>query len=78
MDDKKAARKEYMRNYQLTRYYKNQQKSLDEQNTMRIKKRINIPEADIDKYGIHLANVYRLKKLLTILPPEIVKELYPV
>ena len=78
MDDKKEARKIYMRNYQLTRYYKNQQNALNEQNTQRLKKRIEIPSEDIKKYGIHLANVYRLKKLLTILPPEMVKELYPV
>jgi hypothetical protein len=78
MDDKREKRKEYMRNYQLTRYYKNQSKALDEQNTMRLKKKINIPVEDIEKYGIHLANVYKFKKLLTILPPEMVKELYPV
>jgi hypothetical protein len=70
-DDKREARKIYMRQYQLTRYYKNQQKALDEQNTMRIKKRMKIPQEDIDTFGIHLANVIKLKKLITIIPPEI-------
>lgn len=69
-DDKREARKIYMRQYQLTRYYKNQQKALDEQNTMRIKKRMLISQEDIDTFGIHLANVIKLKKLITIIPPE--------
>jgi hypothetical protein len=74
-DDKREARKIYMRQYQLTRYYKNQQKALDEQNTMRIKKRMKIPQEDIDTFGIHLANVIKLKKLITIIPPEILAKI---
>jgi hypothetical protein len=74
-DDKREARKIYMRQYQLTRYYKNQQKALDEQNTMRIKKRMKIPQEDIDTFGIHLANVIKLKKLITIIPPEMLAKI---
>ena len=75
MDEKQDQRREYMRKYMMTRYYKNQQKALDEQNTMRIKKRMRIPQEDIDTFGIHLANVIKLKKLITIIPPEILAKI---
>lgn len=77
--DKQEERREYMRNYMMTRYYKNQQKALNEQNTTRIKRRMNIPQEDIDTFGVHLANVIKLKKLITIIPPDILAKVqYPV
>jgi len=73
--DKQEERREYMRNYMMTRYYKNQQKALDEQNTARIKRRMKISQEDIDTFGVHLANVIKLKKLITIIPPEILAKI---
>ena len=77
--DKQEERREYMRNYMMTRYYKNQQKALNEQNTTRIKRRMNIPQEDVETFGVHLANVIKLKKLITIIPPDILAKIqYPV
>ena len=73
--DKQEERREYMRNYMMTRYYKNQQKALDEQNTTRIKRRMKISQEDIDTFGVHLANVIKLKKLITIIPPEMLAKI---
>ena len=66
-------RTDYMREYMRARYNNKKEHCRAEQNTRRLDKS-TIPAEDVEFYGVHLADIVKLKKLYTMIPPEMVKK----
>ena len=70
-------RSEYMRAYMSKKYKLDPQSARKYRNTCRARN-INsesLSEDDIIKYGIHLADILKLKKIISAIPKEFVVEL---
>jgi hypothetical protein len=72
---KTADMKAYMREYMRNRYEKNPEQSRSRMNSQNIKKRIDVPKDDTKRFGIHLADVYTIRKIKARLPPELFQEI---
>jgi hypothetical protein len=58
--------------YMTARYNKNKEKSANEQQAYRYKKKFNISEEESVKWGEHLADIIKLKQILLKLPANMV------
>jgi len=67
-------RTDYMRDYMRARYNAKKDHCRAEQNTRRLLNKTTIPAEDVEFYGVHLADVVKLKKLYTMIPPEMIKK----
>ena len=67
-------RTDYMRDYMRNRYNSKIEECRAEQNTRRLKSKSQFPQDEVEFYGVHLADVVKLKKLWTAIPPEMVKK----
>lgn len=67
-DDKKQKKtsdmKAYMREYMRNRYYKNAKQGCNERKTYYYKKKYNLSNEEVKKYGSHLHLVIKTKKLI--------------
>ena len=76
----KARRNEYMRNYMRNRYQKDPEKARQYRNTLRAKSKYEVSAEDSTRYGIYLADVLKLKKILAVIPrqhvEEVIREIY--
>ena len=61
-------RKEYMKEYMRNRYSADLEKARGYKNSLRYKSKLNISEDDFNKYGCYLADVIKLKKLISKIP----------
>jgi hypothetical protein len=68
-----SPRTEYMRNYMNKRYNEKHDECRADQNTRRVLSKQKVSQEDIEKYGIHLSDVLKLKKLITIIPPDMIR-----
>ena len=73
----KKNRGEYMRQYMAKKYKQNPQAARKYRNTCRARTINNelLSEDDIMKYGIHLADILKLKKIISAIPKEFAIEL---
>jgi len=69
--DKKAYMREYMRN----RYHTNLDVSRAYTKSLKAKKKNDITPEEFKLYGLHLANVLKLRQLKAELPPEIFQQI---
>ena len=69
-DEKKEARRLYMREYMKTRYHLDVEKSRKYKNTIvfKSKNKNTISNDDSKKYGEHLVDVIHLRKIFSTLP----------
>jgi len=67
-------RRDYMRDYQRQRYNADLEKARSYQQSLKLKKRMNISDALWDKYKHHLADIVKLTKILEHLPAELIQE----
>jgi hypothetical protein len=67
-------RRDYMRDYQRQRYNADLEKARAYQQSLKLKKRMNISDALWDKYKHHLADIVKLTKIMEHLPTEIIME----
>ncbi len=70
-------RGEYMRQYMAKRYQQDPHTAQKYRNTCRARHQIDdsISQDDITRYGIYLANIIKLKKIIADTPKEFVAEL---
>ena len=71
-------RREYFREYMRSRYKANPQKARAYKKTLRLMKsgEANTVNAkDYEKFGIYLADVIKMRAMISSFPPEIVKHL---
>ena len=68
---KTADKKAYMRDYMRTRYNNDLEGSRCYAKALKCKIRFNLSETDFKEYGIHLADIHKLKQLQQKLPPEL-------
>ena len=68
-------RREYMRDYQRTKYQEDLVKARAYQQSIKLKKKLNLSDDLWLKYKHHLADVVRLQELLNRLPAEVVKDI---
>ena len=71
-------RTDYMRNYMRDRYNTKKEQCRAEQNTRRLLNKTKVSEYEVQRFGIHLADVVKLKKLITIIPPDMIEEVMNV
>lgn len=71
----KLARQAYMREYQRKRYNANKEKELNYRYILRCKKEGELSNREVEKYGDHLKNVVKFRKILSKFPKEIADEL---
>ena len=74
LTDIKEKRKEYMRNYMRNRYQQDPVKASQYRNSCRAKTKNGVSAEDSTKYGVYLADILKLKKILAIVPREHVEE----
>jgi hypothetical protein len=67
-------RRDYMRDYQRQRYNADLEKARAYQQSLKLKKRMNISDAMWDKYKHHLADIVKLTKIMEHLPAELIME----
>jgi len=72
---KNATSSEYMRQYKKTKYHEDIEGARAYRNSLRYKKRLELPSEDFEKYGKHLASIVKLRKLAETLPAEFLKEI---
>jgi len=77
MEDTENKRREYFRKYMHDRYHKDPNKARAYKNTLRLKKQTNIEEEDVKKFGVYLADVLRIKKMLERIPENFRREILP-
>ena len=70
----KELSRQYMREYMKKRHKEDPQKANAYRNSLRYKKRYNLPSSDLKKYKHHLADVMILRKLLARIPREYLEE----
>jgi len=66
---------EYMREYKKAKYHEDIEGARAYRNSLRYKKRFEIPNEDFDKYGKHLATIVKLRQIVDTLPLEFLKEI---
>jgi len=71
-DDKKAERRAYMREYMRNRYNADLTTSRKYKNAMKYKAKFELPKEDFETFGVHLADVVKLRRILDTLPQEII------
>lgn len=71
----KHKRADYMREYQRKRYNANKERELNYRFVLRCKKEGEITNDEVEKYGDHLKNVVKFRKIIKKLPKEIADEL---
>jgi hypothetical protein len=69
--NKTADKKAYMREYMRNRYNANKDAARLYRSSLRLKGSVDLPSEEIKEFGIYLADVIKLKKLLTNLPPDV-------
>jgi len=67
----------YMREYKRAKYAEDKEGARDYRNSLRYKKKLDLPPEDFAKYGKHLADMVKLRNLLDKLPAEFVASLLP-
>ena len=70
--DKTLYMREYMRQY----YTKDPEKAKAYRNTCRYRRTYDISPEEIEKYGVHLANIAKIKKTMAKVPEEFLKEIF--
>ena len=68
----------YMRAYMRQRYQKDPVKATQYRNTCRLKAKVTVPAEDVERYGIYLADIVSLKKIIARVPPEMLGGLLPL
>lgn len=71
---KTADKKAYMREYMKKRYDNDKDKSRMYRISLKYKTKYNTPQEEFEEYGIHLANIIRLRKLLEVIPKDILNK----
>ena len=70
-------RREYFRNYMRTRYHKDKEVARATKRTQRLKKtNIDISKEESDMFGIYLANVIKIRELLSSIPASMIPHVY--
>ena len=67
-------RREYMREYQRERYNADKDKARSYQQSIKLKRKLNIPDQLWDKYKHHLADIIKLQKIVERLPADLILE----
>ena len=73
-ENKTADKKAYMREYMKARYHANLEGSRAYTKSLKAKKKGQVTEEEFKTYGLHLANVLKLRQLKQELPPEIFEQ----
>jgi hypothetical protein len=71
---RKAYMKTYMRDYKKKKYAENPTPTLANNRTRYLKKNVDIDATEASKYGIYLADVIKLKRLMEKVPQTFLKE----
>jgi hypothetical protein len=66
---------EYMREYKRTKYHEDIEGARAYRNSLRYKKRLDLPAEEFEKYGRHLADVVKLRQLAETIPTEFFREI---
>lgn len=74
----KTDRKTYMREYMKRRYQTNVEESRRYGNAVKYRRRHNIPPDEAKEYGMYLADVIRLKQIISNLPADILSKVLVV
>ena len=75
-NENRESRRKYMREYMKTRYNLDKEKSRNIKNSIRIIKINDISDEEKNKYGEYLADIIKLKKIVSKIPKEFVEEIY--
>ncbi len=70
--DKTLYMREYMRQY----YTKDPEKAKAYRNTCRLRQFGSVSTEDKEKYGIHLANIVKVKSILEKIPAEFIDDIF--
>jgi hypothetical protein len=74
-ENKTADKKAYMREYMKKRYHANLEGSRAYTKSLKAKKKNYITDEEFKTYGLHLANVLKLRQIKEELPPEIFQQI---
>jgi len=64
----------YMRKYMREKYQADPTKARQYRNSCRIKAKLNINDADFERYGQYLADVVKLREIVVRIPAEHLQE----
>jgi hypothetical protein len=64
----------YMREYMKKRYHANLDASRAYTKSLKAKKKNDVSDEEFKRYGLHLANVLKLRQIKKELPPEILAQ----
>lgn len=70
--DKREERRAYMREYMRNRYNADITNSRKYKNALKYKSKFELPDEDFKTFGVHLADVVKLRRILNALPQELV------
>lgn len=73
-EPEKKDKKAYMREYMKKRYNANLEASRAYTKSLKAKKKNDITDEEFQLYGLHLANVLKLRQIKKELPPEILDQ----
>lgn len=74
-EKKTADKKAYMRDYMKKRYNANLEESRAYTKSLKAKKKNEISDEQFKLYGLHLANVLKLRQIKAELPPDLFRKI---
>jgi hypothetical protein len=70
-EERRSKRREYMRGYMKTYYNMDIDKSRKYNKSIKYKSKFGVAEEEFKTFGIHLADIMKLRNLLDTLPPDL-------
>jgi hypothetical protein len=68
-------RTDYMRQYMRNQYQTNPIKMKQYRNSCRVKAKLNIPDEEFERYKHYLADIVKLREIITRVPTDILLEI---
>jgi hypothetical protein len=70
--------REYMREYMRNKYQEDKEKFRRQKRTERLRRKEEVPDEDLKRYGNHTADIIKVRRLLETIPAEFHAQILPI
>jgi len=76
--DLKANYNDYMREYMRNKYQENKEKFRKQKRTERLRRKEEVQEEDLKRYGNHTADIIKVRRILETIPAEFHPQIFVI